>query len=233
MALITPPNIDPATFAKALSQLIDIVGPDWVFTDPQAELSPYLDRMSPTPAELRIPSAAVAPANVEQTQQIVRLANRLKIPIWYYGTGKNYGYGGPAPRLNGFLVVDMKRMNKVLEVNEKMAYAVVEPGVSYIQLYQHLQEIGSDLWIDCAAPAWGALSAMPWNMAPVTPLTVITLFFSAVWRYCSQTAVWSVPAWAPCLVAKPVHCSNMDMAPISTACSPRAILALSLRWVFG
>ena len=157
MALITPPNIDPATFTKALAALVDIVGPEWVFTDPQAELSPYLDRMSPTPAELRIPSAAVAPANVEQTQQIVRLANRLKIPIWYYGTGKNFGYGGPAPRVNGYLVVDMKRMNQVLEVNEKMAYAVVEPGVSYIQLYQHLQEIGSDLWIDCAAPAWGGV----------------------------------------------------------------------------
>ena len=33
----------------------------------------------------------------------------------------------------------------------------MEPGVSYIQLYQHLQEIGSDLWIDCAAPAWGGV----------------------------------------------------------------------------
>jgi 4-cresol dehydrogenase (hydroxylating) flavoprotein subunit len=48
-------------------------------------------------------------------------------------------------------------MNRVIEVNEKLAYAVVEPGVSYFDLYRHLQKIGSKLWIDCAAPGWGGV----------------------------------------------------------------------------
>src|SRR3546814_17901477 len=48
-------------------------------------------------------------------------------------------------------------MNRIIEVNEKYGYALVEPGVSYMQLYRHLQRIGSKLWIDPAAPAWGGV----------------------------------------------------------------------------
>src|SRR5690606_30728091 len=64
---------------------------------------------------------------------------------------------GPAPAMPGTLVLDLKRMNRILEVNEKHAYVVVEPGVSYKDLYLHLQRIGSKLWVDCAAPGWGGV----------------------------------------------------------------------------
>lgn len=41
-------------------------------------------------------------------------------------------------------------MNKVLEVNEPGAFALVEPGVTYQGLYEHLQSLGLEdkLWID-------------------------------------------------------------------------------------
>lgn len=48
-------------------------------------------------------------------------------------------------------------MNRIIEVNEKYGYAVVEPGVSYFDLYRHLQKTGSKLWIDPAAPGWGSV----------------------------------------------------------------------------
>jgi 4-cresol dehydrogenase (hydroxylating) len=57
----------------------------------------------------------------------------------------------------GTLVLDLKRMNRIIEVNERHAYAVVEPGVSYRDLYRHLQMTDSKLWIDCAAPGWGGV----------------------------------------------------------------------------
>jgi (+)-pinoresinol hydroxylase len=44
----------------------------------------------------------------------------------------------------------------VLEINDKVHYAVVEPGVSYFDLYRHIQERGLDLWIDPADPGWGS-----------------------------------------------------------------------------
>ncbi|MEC9340368.1 MAG: FAD-binding oxidoreductase [Pseudomonadota bacterium] len=152
-----PPGVTAASFDAALSALRDIVGPDWVHVSLEDGLAGYLDHMSPVPPQSRIPSAAVSPASVEELQRVVRLCHERSIPVWYYGTGKNVAYGGPAVKLTGYLVIDMKRMNRVLEVNEESAYAVVEPGVSYLQLYQHLQQIGSNLWIDCAAPAWGGV----------------------------------------------------------------------------
>ncbi len=43
---------------------------------------------------------------------------------------------------------DLKRMNRILEVNERNAYALVEPGVTYFDLYRDIQERGLKLWID-------------------------------------------------------------------------------------
>ena len=60
----------------------------------------------------RLTSAAVAPDSVEQVQQIVRIANEHKIPLYPISTGKNLGYGGSAPILSGSVVGDLLRMNK-------------------------------------------------------------------------------------------------------------------------
>ena len=59
--------------------------------------------------------------------------------------------------LSGSVVLDLKRMNRILEVSEDNACALVEPGVSYFDLYRHIQERGLKLWIDCPDPGWGSL----------------------------------------------------------------------------
>src|SRR3979411_2848193 len=119
----------------------------------------YLDSYSPFwhENEERIPSAAVAPDRVEQVQQIVKIAGKYKIPLWTISTGRNLGYGGSAPAYSGSVVLDLKRMNRILEVNEENAYALVEPGVSYFDLYRYIRERKLKLWIDCADPGWGSL----------------------------------------------------------------------------
>ena len=44
------------------------------------------------------------------------------------------------PRLPGSVVIDIgERMNRILEVNEKLGYALLEPGVTYFDLYEYLQ----------------------------------------------------------------------------------------------
>jgi 4-cresol dehydrogenase (hydroxylating) flavoprotein subunit len=40
------------------------------------------------------------------------------------------------------------RMNKILEVNEKYAYALVEPGVTFFDLYKYIQDHKLKLWVD-------------------------------------------------------------------------------------
>ena len=62
-----------------------------------------------------------------------------------------------APAYSGSVVLDLKRMNRILEVNERNAYALVEPGVSYFDLYRHIRERHLKLWIDCPDPGWGSL----------------------------------------------------------------------------
>jgi hypothetical protein len=48
-------------------------------------------------------------------------------------------------------------MNRILDVDERNAYALVEPGVSYFDLYRYIRERNLRLWIDCPEPGWGSL----------------------------------------------------------------------------
>jgi 4-cresol dehydrogenase (hydroxylating) flavoprotein subunit len=48
-------------------------------------------------------------------------------------------------------------MNKIIEVNEEYAYAIVEPGVSFSDLYEYIQEKGYDLWPSVPALGWGSI----------------------------------------------------------------------------
>ena len=80
-----------------------------------------------------ISSAVVAPRNVDEVQSIVRLCNEFDIPCWPFSIGRNVGYGGAAPRVSGSIGLDMGRnMQKVLEVNTDGAYAILEPGVTFM-----------------------------------------------------------------------------------------------------
>ena len=48
-------------------------------------------------------------------------------------------------------------MNRILEVDDRPRFALVEPGVSYFDLYRHIEERGLKVWIDCPDPGWGSL----------------------------------------------------------------------------
>jgi (+)-pinoresinol hydroxylase len=153
----TPPGVSAADFSKALEKFAAAVGKEYVFTsDEDTDL--YRDAFSPYwhEAEDSVPSAAVAPDAVEQVQEIVKIANQHKIPLWTISTGKNLAYGGSAPRLSGSVVLDLKRMNKILEVNDANHYALVEPGVSYFDLYQYIREHNLKVMIDPPDPGWGS-----------------------------------------------------------------------------
>ncbi len=152
-----PPEVSSDDFAEAIRQFEAAVGKEWVFTTDE-DVAMYRDAYSPfygEPDEL-VASAAVAPDNVEEVQKVVKIANKYKIPLYTISTGKNLGYGGSAPVHSGSVVLDLKRMNRILEVNEENAYALVEPGVSYFDLYRYIQEKGLKLWVDVPDPGWGS-----------------------------------------------------------------------------
>jgi len=151
----TPPNVSPEVFSVALQAFAGVVGKEWVFVEDE-DLFPYRDSYSPlrdTPED-RSASAAVAPGSVEEVQAVVRIADKHRIPLYTISTGKNLGYGGSAPNHGGSVVLDLKRMNRIIEVNESNGYAIVEPGVSYFDLYNYIQERSLKVWLDVADPGW-------------------------------------------------------------------------------
>ena len=152
-----PPGVSAADFQSAVREFQAAVGAEWVFTSDE-DVDLYRDAYSPYwgEPEEKIASAAVAPYTVEEVQAVVRTANRYRIPLYPISTGKNLGYGGSAPVLSGSVVLDLKRMNRVLEVDEKQAYCLVEPGVNYFDLYRYLQERNIRLWPDVPDPGWGS-----------------------------------------------------------------------------
>jgi len=153
-----PPGVSSSDFAEALRQIEQVIGKQWVFTSDE-DVDLYRDAFSPFigEPEERVASAAFAPDAVEQVQAIVRVANRYKIPLYPISTGRNLGYGGSAPAYSGSVVLDLKRMNRILEVNEDNASCLVEPGVSYFDLYRYVQEHGLKVWVDVPDPGWGSL----------------------------------------------------------------------------
>ncbi len=152
-----PEGFTASEFEGILAEFRTVVGNDWVINSVKTGLNSYLDTFSMAPPESRAPSAAIAPADVDEVQAVLTIANAHGVPLWVFSTGKNFAYGGPAPMRGGYVVLDLKRMNRIIEVNEDLAYALVEPGVTYQALYDYLQKNKIKLWIDCAAPAWGSV----------------------------------------------------------------------------
>lgn len=150
-----PEGFSSADFEAARAELRAIVGEEWVLTGAD-QLEAYEDPYSPGVAARHVASGVVQPRSVQEVQGVVRLAARLRLPLWTVSTGRNYAYGGAAPCLTGSLILDLKRMRNI-EVDETLAYAIVEPGVTYLDLYKFIQDKKYKLWIDCTDPGWGSV----------------------------------------------------------------------------
>lgn len=74
-----------------------------------------------------MPDAVVRPGCTEEVQEVMRYANKNKIPVIARGSGS--GMSGQAVPIDGGIVMDMKRMNKILDVRIEDVLCVVQPGV--------------------------------------------------------------------------------------------------------
>ncbi|WP_213762271.1 FAD-binding oxidoreductase [Caballeronia sp. dw_19] len=143
-------------FQQALTAFRAIAGQNAVLAG-DGEAQPYLDPFAPGDAHVYEASAVVMVSDVEQLRAVLGVANRYGVPLWSVSTGRNFAYGGAAPRLKGSVVLDLQRMNRIIEINEALGYALVEPGVSYYDLYQALQARSVRLWLDPPAAGWGSV----------------------------------------------------------------------------
>lgn len=95
-----------------------------------------------------IPCAVVYPVNTGEVSSLLKIANEEKLPVYPVSRGKNFGYGEAQGTDSGQLIVDFSRMDEILEVNEPLGYATIQPGVSQEKLFRHLEETASRLQLD-------------------------------------------------------------------------------------
>lgn len=122
--------------------LTDIVGADNIAEDP-AILDAYSYQWGATsltgkPFALRY-QAILLPSSTLEVQAIVKLCNKYKVEYKAFSTG--WGHFN-APKTENVILLDLKRMNKILEINEENMYAVVEPYVIFAKLQAELMKRG-------------------------------------------------------------------------------------------
>lgn len=74
-----------------------------------------------------LPHLVVRPKNLEQVQGVVRVAARNRFPLTPIASGSQESSTHP---FFGGIVVDVSGMDRILEINEESAYALIEPGVT-------------------------------------------------------------------------------------------------------
>lgn len=124
-----------------LSALASIVGPKNATAAKHIRYAYSYDMSFVQP---KLPDYVVLVSTVEEVQGVLRYANQEKIPVVPYTAGTNIG-GLTIPERGGILM-DLKRMNKIITIDTESHYAVIEPGVSHAQLatalYPHQLRFG-------------------------------------------------------------------------------------------
>lgn len=120
--------------------LVDIVGEEFVSRN-EEEL--YIYSRDSGLTEREKPDFVVMPGSAEEVQKIVLLANKYKIPLT--PVGASLTLSGLAVPIRRGLVVDLRRMDRIIEVNRLGRYAVIEPGVTQGKLKAFLEKNYPDL----------------------------------------------------------------------------------------
>ncbi len=114
-------------------RLREIVGDAFVSFEPEELYLYSMDQGTMPPAA---PDAVVMPKTTEEVAKIAQLANELKVPLVPMGGG--LVLSGLTRALKGGIIVDMKRMDRIVEVNPASRYTVVEAGVTQGKLKAYL-----------------------------------------------------------------------------------------------
>jgi FAD/FMN-containing dehydrogenase len=109
--------------------LVKIMGKENVYDKPETLAAYAKDNSLNTP---RAPNYVARPANTSEVQKAVELANKYGIPIVPCSSGVHF-YGNTIPNMGG-IVLDLRRMNRILDIDFANKMVRVEPGVTWGQL---------------------------------------------------------------------------------------------------
>ncbi|MHA1229817.1 MAG: FAD-binding oxidoreductase [Candidatus Helarchaeota archaeon] len=125
-----------------MKELIDsignIVGQEYVAVDKET-LYTYSRDASPEPGIMA--DMVVRPGSVEEICEIIKLANDTRTPIWTRGAGTSLVFMG-VPLKEGGILLDLTRLNDIIEIDEDSMSVTVEPGITWGKLESKLKKRG-------------------------------------------------------------------------------------------
>ncbi len=107
-----------------MTRLQEIVGPENVLSE-ASDIEPYSH--DETPGLRAFPEVVVKPAEKKEIVEVLRLANKKKVPLTPRGGGT--GLSGGAIPLKGGIVLSLERMNRILDIDTANSMAVLQAGV--------------------------------------------------------------------------------------------------------
>ena len=119
------------------------------------ELINHMEGKDPIPFSPR-PKAVLLPSTTEEVQKILQLCNKYKIQFKAQSTGL-----GPWNNVSSdnSIILDLRRMNKIIKIDEKNLYAVIEPYVSGAQLQVEIKKYGLNCHMPGAGPQVSPLAS--------------------------------------------------------------------------
>ncbi|MEE9605519.1 MAG: FAD-linked oxidase C-terminal domain-containing protein [Candidatus Scalindua sp.] len=109
--------------AEVFEELCDNIGKENVFDDIEERICYSFDATK----EKHMPDLVIRPHTKEQVSTTISIANKYNIPICPRGAGT--GLSGGAVPIKGGIALDLKNMDKIVEINAKDLTVTVEPGV--------------------------------------------------------------------------------------------------------
>jgi 4-cresol dehydrogenase (hydroxylating) flavoprotein subunit len=126
------------------------VGQDRCF-GPGAALDQNLQNTSHfTPPDVK---GWVRPSAEEQLPAILEICRRHKTPVYTISKGLNWGLGSRLPVEPGCLLLDLGDLNRIMELDEELHYAIVEPGVTQEQLSSEIRTRGLQVMLNVTGSA--------------------------------------------------------------------------------
>lgn len=135
--------------AAAIAAWRDALGPAQVVTDDEVVRAVA----TTTFAHDHVALAVLRPGTTAEVAACLRIAHRHRVAVHPVSRGRNLGYGSRAPLPRAAVVLDLARLDRIVDFDERLAYVTIEAGVTFAQLARFLR--------DCRARVFAAVTGGP------------------------------------------------------------------------